>query len=277
MPRFTWVFGALVALSIATACGAQPPSVPSEPAKPDPAQPAKSDKVLTADQKLDACAKMYAAAKTYRDEGAVHTELAVPGQPNNVSDKPFSTVFERNGRFLWEFRASAIPGHKPDQQFVVWSADQKKFHTYWDLGPQRTDQSSFDGAMAGPTGVSGGSATVVIPLLRPEMRWGVRTTRMTDAVEKGTEILDGTACTVIEGKLPGATISKLWLDDKLAIRKVFEEKEIDPAKLGGGGNMPAIPKFTSKTTITLKPVIDEKIDDAKFNPPAVAAKAKPQE
>ncbi len=120
-------------------------------------------------------------------------------------------------------------------------------------------------AMAGPTGISGGSATVVVPLLRPDIQIAFRTTDLTGPIDKGTEKIDGVECTKIQGKGFGDSDVTLWLDGDLGIRKVYTVQVIDPAKIPQAGKGE---KFTVRTTITLTPVFNEKIDDAAFAAPA---------
>jgi hypothetical protein len=242
----------------------EPPASPTgEQPKPKEAGP------KTVEQKLDACKKLYASARTYRDEGEVKSDINAGG--TQISDtKPFATAFERDGRFRWQFTHSRVPGSKPTEKFVVWSMDQKSFQSSWTLQKGAQTYDSLDMAMAGPTGVSGGSATAVIPLLRQDMRWGIRTTDLTEPVEKGKEQVDGVECTRIEGKQFGGAAVTLWLDPSFAIRKIYTVQEIDPSKMPNAPGGPKMDKFTTKTTITFKPILNEKIDDKLFEPPEKA-------
>jgi hypothetical protein len=268
----TVLSAAALLLSTAPALAQQteaPASTPKEPAGPEAApakQPEKDQaaKPLTAQEHLDACAKRYAAAKTYRDEGNVDTVIDAGSRP--IADsKPFATAFERDARFRWQFEHSAMPGHKPDQKYVVWSDDQKEFKSRWTVNGKTGSFPSLDMAMAGPTGVSGGSATVVIPLLRSDMKWGIRSTSMHDPEIVGTEKIDDAQCTMIRGKQPiSDAVVTLWLGPDHAIRKIKSNQEVDPAKLPAGAATGS--KFKVETVITIKPTFDEKLDDKYFEP-----------
>jgi len=222
--------------------------------------------VLTPAARLKDARARYAAAKTYRDTGMVETRILADGQ-KVVDRKPFSTVFERDGRFLWEFRSSPMPGGKPTMKYVVWSSDQMTFRSWWDLSRKETAFASFDFAMAGPTGVSGGSATAIIPLLR-KAGFGA-SMAVVDPSEVGVETIDGVECTIITGKRAFAGDVKLWLDGDGAIRKIVHVQEIDPAKLPQPKGAPKVEKVMSETTITITPVFDQPIDtkDFEFTPP----------
>jgi hypothetical protein len=239
---------------------ANPNASPAAPAKQLDDNAAQGDKALTAQQHLDACRKRYETAKTYRDEGTVESVINTGAQKLTES-KPFATAFERAGRFHWQFEHSAMPGHKPDQKFIVWSDDQKSFKTSWTLTGKNETFPSIDRAMAGPSGVSGGSATAVIPLLRPDMKVA-RDTALHAPEIAGTEKIDGVDCTMIRGKQTALdAMIVLWLDPTHAIRKIKTNLDVDPAKIPGGGGSS---KFSSETVITIRPVFDEKIEDKYF-------------
>lgn len=268
MLRFLVTFIAAASMGASTTFAQEQPA-PSQPKpaeKAPEAKPATEPAPKTAAEKLKAAAKRYSDAKTYKDSGEVHIKF-VTAQGNRTDRRPFSTAFERGGRFKWEFRSSAVPGGKPSARYVVWSSDQKSYRSWWDVTKQSDSFEELDSAMAGPTGVSGGSATAIIPLLRPDMRWGIKTTQLDGAKEAGTEIIDDAECVVIEGTRP---ISKdkvrLWLDSTMAIRKIVENAEIDPSKIPGGSGGE---KFTTETTITFKPVFDQPVadEDVQFTPP----------
>jgi hypothetical protein len=240
----------------------EPPESKGAPA--DSGKPSAKD--LSAKEHLDACANRYKTARTYRDEGKVDSVIDTGVQ--RISDsKPFSTAFERDGRFRWQFEHSAMPGRKPDQKYVVWSDDQKSFRSRWTLTAAADSFDSMDKAMAGPTGVSGGSATAVIPLLRADMKLAFRTTDLHDPAVVGAEKIDDVECTMIRGTQPAMDeVVVLWLDPNHAIRKIKSNMEVDPAKIPGGGTAS---KFKVEAVITIKPTFDEKIDDKYFEPKPV--------
>lgn len=228
---------------------------------------------------LRAAEQRYASATTYEDSGSVNEVLeTVDGQVTMVM--PFATAFERGGRFLWTIRGSMVPGRSSDYTYTMWSKDQETYRTRWDLpapwnarwpyGPpgQSGRFQSLELAMAAATGISGGSATVVVPLLRRDMEVAIRTTELKDPVVDGAEMIDGVACTRIRGKQSDEATVTVWLDDSGAIRRVYEAVETDPAgapQLAGRRGIDG--RFTSRTTTTIKPVFNAKIDDSKFAVP----------
>jgi hypothetical protein len=258
----------------------QPTPEPTKPAPAvapttvDPKPNATEKKHSTPQEILAACAKKYAALRTYQDTGNVKSEIMQKGQPKTQMDLPFSTAFERDGRFLWEFRGTKTPKGEPNQ-CVVWSKDQQLFQTRWTSTGKESQQGSIDSAMAGPAGVSCGSAVAVIALLRSDMQIAYRTTDIAVATEKGTEKIDGKTCTIIDGwyrTSAGNYDVVIWLDEDLLIRKIIQQIVIDPAKLNGAPATANNQPYLSRNTFTITPVADGKIDDKAFEPPAAAAK-----
>lgn len=285
---FTVMLSMICGVSAAHAQSGSTPPAPSQPATQPPAVDKPADKApekkaLTAKERLAASAKFYSELKTYRDEGTLTQEIDAQGQ-NIKRSMPFTTAFERTGRFRWEFRHSATPGAKPDQAYTVWSADGKSFDSYWTLTKEVESGLEQSMAFAGPTGISGGLTMEIIPLLKigreankdkPEVVAESGATDLTDPADKGTEKVDGVECFKVEGarRLIGDRVT-LWIDAEGLIRKIDRDTVVDPSKLPD--DAPKMPKFSVRTTITFKPVINEKkIDDASFAPPA-AAKAKPK-
>lgn len=226
---------------------------------------------LTPAERLAACKRLYESLRTYQDKGEVTTEIDADGMKSTST--PFSTAFERDGRFRWEFVGSVTPGRKADKRYVVWSSDQKTFESWWQVMPGRKRFDSIGMAMAGPTGVSGGSATAIVPLLRMDAEYSSRTTDLRGAVEKGEEEVDGVMCRVIEGKgatdLPGVTgfVIKLWLDGSMAIRRIEETKVIDPTAMLGDRAAPGTPdRLRVHTTINIHPTLNQPIPDGAFDP-----------
>ena len=250
-------------LSLAAWAPEQPPDT-----RPAEARKSASDSATQpadAESMLRLAEKRYSTAKTYRDKGIVRVK-AIEKSTMFEDERPFSTVFERDGRFRWEFRSSAVPGGKPTHQCVVWSRDQKTFDSWWDVTGKHEPQNSMDDALAGPTGVSGGSATAIIPLLC-NMRWGGKCTKLRNPTVKGTEKIEGVDCTVIAGQDSAGQV-RLWLDSSFAVRQIFESREIDPAKRqkhdGEPPNMTQ-EKFVAETTITINPAFDANIADEEFD------------
>ncbi len=148
------------------------------------------------------------------------------------------------------------------------------FDSLWTLTGKREKDQRLDMPLAGATGISGGAATAIIPMLhvaKDGSRWGTTTTDLLNPVDKGQEETDEINCWKIEGKAKfGDTKVTLWIDDDGLIRKIYNETVVDPAILPAEAKarLPAthaMPAFTTFSTITIKPFINElKIDDSMF-------------
>jgi hypothetical protein len=234
------------------------------------AQTTSVDTELTAQDRLAASTSLYKSIRTYRDNGLLTQELSVQGRQLK-SEMPFNTAFERGGRFRWQFRHSATPGAKPDQLFAIWSSDSKTFDSFWTLNSKSQTGQKLDMPLASATGISGGAATAIIPLLHIEKdgsAWGMMTTDLLKPEDQGQEDVDKVKCWKIHGKAKfGDTKVTLWIDGEGLIRKIYNETVVDPAKLPAAASkaIPKTPAFTTYTTMIFKPVVNEaKIDDSKF-------------
>jgi hypothetical protein len=233
-----------------------------QPKAPEPAPAAQPAAKLTAAELIEKVKAKYSGAKTYRDEGVLTATYQTA--PRHTETKPFSTAFERNGGFLWEFRAAATPGAKPTSKYVVWSKNQKQFASWWTVKGKQDSFTTFDMAMAGPTGISGGSATAVVPLLR-----GIRVTdfgSLRSPELKGQEKIDGINCQILTGKSGFSDGEETyWIDADSAIRKIRRVETIDPTKAPGPDGKPGVgAKFTVDTVITFQPEFDVKMEPKAF-------------
>lgn len=226
---------------------------------------------LTPQKRLEACAKVYKEAKNYRDEGKVTQVLKTAQTITSV--KPFATAFERGGRFRWQFRDSVMPGGKADQKYTIWSKDGESFSSYWTLMRKREDGQTLSMPLAGATGISSGAATVVVPMLVPDLTKEFRagTTQVQNPIDAGKETVNGVECWKISGtqQISNAKVT-LWLGPDYLIRKFQQVQIVDPGNVpqpGGRGPAMKIDKFEAETTIEITPFInEEKIEDAKFAP-----------
>ncbi len=230
-------------------CACDRTSPVSQAGQPTPPPVAAAQ--LTATERLAACAHLYATARTYRDQGEVRSVL-----PTHTTHLPFSTAFERDGRFLWEYRDT-----KDNFQYLVWSDDAKTFKSHWTVKAGTSTFDSADQALAGPTGISGTSAVVFNSLLMPNMQWGGGLLRVTDPMEVGTEVLKGVPCTKIQGKTHMGNTVVLWLASDNSIRQVAQTMTI-PDRHGGS--------FEVETTISVTPTFNGILDAAAFERPASA-------
>ncbi len=70
----------------------------------------------SAQEILDRMAKVYANCKSYRDSGVVKT-LFLQDNGKRTVEKPFTTAFERSGRFRFEYRQ----GLSTTNRYIIWS------------------------------------------------------------------------------------------------------------------------------------------------------------
>lgn len=279
------VRGAWLRMLIVAACGAASvagSAACAEQAATEPAKPAVKPAPIDLDklkpeQRLDIVARRYSEAKSYEDEGEVRSEYAVDGKAI-VEVKPFKTAFERDGRFRWEFRHAIMSGGKPTHVYTVWTNNIGTYDSLWTLQGRRNSFDDLGVAMAGPTGISGGATTVVIPLLRPDLTLGERSTDLGKPEYAGREEVDGVMCLKIQGERTtvgdtGAPVSggiaTIWIDETSAIRRVRSVVQVTAAEMipppDGVASMSK--PFMVTQTITIKPVFNAKIDDAKFAAP----------
>src|SRR5690348_1665880 len=104
----------------------------------------------TAADVLAKMAAVYAGCGTCRDRGIVQiTFLSADGK--RTTELPFTTAFVRPDRFRFEYQEQV-----PQRRYIVW-ARGKDVRTWWTIEPGVSREKSLDMALAGATGVSGGS------------------------------------------------------------------------------------------------------------------------
>ena len=113
---------------------------------------------LSPRQILDRMAKAYGDCKTYRDSGVV-TTVFVKDTGKRTVEKPFTTAFVRPELFRFEFEDK-------NRRYLI-SANGQNVQTWWDVRPGIQNQKSLQLAVAGATGVSGGSAARIPTMLMP--------------------------------------------------------------------------------------------------------------
>jgi hypothetical protein len=242
----------LLALGLGLAAWGHGQALASDPADACKSGSESVTQAVDPESMLRLTEKRYSSARTYRDQGVVRINFGT-----FEDERPFSTVFERDGRFHWEFRSNARLGRRPTYQYVVWSRDQRTFDSWWDLTGEHRQQNSMGDALAGPTGVSGGSATAVMPLLC-NMNWGIKVTRLRNPTVKGAEKIEGVVCTIVEGQESLRKV-RLWLDSSFAVRQISKSSEI------AHDSDPTGEKFVAETTITISPTFDATIGDEEFD------------
>ena len=167
---------------------------------------------------LTRMAAAYAACTSYCDDGVVTTTFFSPSRV--VQRRPFSTRFVRDQGFLFEFRSRR--GEDDWDQYAVWN-ENGRTRTWWSKMPKRDEAESLATALAGGTGVSGGSAYRVPHLLMPEMYKDNGAARPPEAfklLESSEAELEG--CVVIERVRDAHGAEQIWIDrSTLLIRRVI--------------------------------------------------------
>jgi len=209
-----------------------------------------SQDAITAKQILDRTVKTYADCKSYRDSGLVKT-VFVRNSGNQTVERPFTTAFVRPDRFRFEYTDKQ--GGR-DLRHLVWRKGDE-VQRWWDVKPGVEKPVSLGLALAGATGVSGGSAQTVPALLLPKEVGGRRLTDLTGAKRLEDAKLDKVDCIRIEGKYADKPTT-LWIDSK-----TFLVRRIDAQNI--------FKDFRTEVTTTYDPAIDEEIPDQKlvFDPP----------
>lgn len=244
---------------------------------------------MTPQEQLDATRNVYRNAATYRDTGVVtkvrHTTSA------HTSVIRFQTAFERGGRFHWYYVERAYPGF-PEWLHTIWSTNGTEFLQSRNGTRSPQHGESFERLVASATGVSGGAATLILPLLpieAPPMGWGSGTLHLHEPKDAGRETVDGVECRIIEGTTQkrgkiGPPVSRrtilfgpeddadtrFWIGPDHLIRRFYKSQTVDPSKLPAFPGMPHLPPmdpFRTETTIDVSPFINEDhLPDSLFVP-----------
>lgn len=159
----------------------------------------------------------YANAKTYVDRGAVSTEFEMSNGMKHSVEKPFDIAFVRGGTFRFEYRDDS-------DVYLVWSDGTSTF-TQWTKQPGIKSVADVSLAIAGATGVSGGSAHTT-PRLAGVTTHGFSIADLAELRFEGTELVDNHQCWKISGA-QRSTRLVLWIDQQSKLlRKTFDQKEL---------------------------------------------------
>jgi hypothetical protein len=216
----------------------------------------------TAQQILDRMARTYATCKTYHDTGEVRLVLPIM-MFRKVEVRPFTTSFIRPDRFRFEYAVQK--GRRLGKNYIVWGKG-KEAKTWWDIGlgflwikakPRIEKEDSLDLAIAGATGISGGSAHTIPALLLPEEIIGRKLTKIEEIRRLPDAKLGKVKCYCIYGKFVGVSTT-LWID-----KKTFLVRQIAESHKAG--------KLKFEDTTTYQPRINGKVTDKmlEFLPPQV--------
>jgi outer membrane lipoprotein-sorting protein len=216
---------------------------------PASAEEPKPD-ALAARDVLDRMAKTYAECKSYRDSGMGKIKIIEP-QGKFVQATSFSTVFVRPKRFRFEYTQKQMFF---ETRRILW-CNGNEVKSWWSVQPGIKKEESLGMAVAGATGVSGGSAHTIPALLLPNEVGGRCLTDLTEAKRIEDDHIGKVACFRINGNY-GDSPMTLWLDQKqFLVRRMDSQRKFKD--------------FRTEETTTYEPVIEEKIAEKllEFNPP----------
>jgi hypothetical protein len=179
------------------------------------------DEALDARDLLRRMARAYRECHSYRDTGTVRT---VFGSKSGswTEDRPFRTAFVRPERFRFEFTDRS-------KRYIIWR-NGADIRIWWDLDGRQEKAGSLNDAVAGATGVSGGSAHTIPALLMPDELRGWRLTELDQPSRLPDAPLGQTTCFRVEGKALGNS-QTVWLDKTTYLVRRIDERM--PPHLGG--------------------------------------------
>jgi outer membrane lipoprotein-sorting protein len=181
----------------------------------------RSQQRPTARLLLDQMAEKYSHLVSYQDEGVVITTYDEE-TGGRIEKLPFKTLFKRPNLFRFEWTDYFLS--KLGTKRVIWSNGKDAF-TYWE--PDRYEKEEELGlAIAGATGVSGGSAHTVPRLLLADEVGGFSVTELKHTSLLGEDVFEGVLCYHIKGAHPNGDFYELWIGKKdLLLRKVRQQKK----------------------------------------------------
>ena len=208
-----------------------------------------------AEEVLQKSRAAYTALKSYEDKGSVEAEFGQSG--SQVRERhSFKTAYKAPRQYLFDFTKAGGA-----DRYVAWS-DGETFHSWWKATGQQQDFPKGQGANAF---IFGSSPTLnaivqIAPLLFPNAGLSGPIVDFGDAVNAGTEPIDGHDCYKLTGtahavyKATGhVTDSRpmtVWIDVKtMLIRKVFEDRS--------QGNL--LNRSTTKFEPNANPELDEQL------------------
>ncbi len=212
---------------------------------------------LTAQEILQRMAKVYASCRSYHDSGVVST-VTITARGQRTEKKPFTTAFVRPDRFRFEYTERI--GNDLASHFIVWRKGDD-VRTWWNVMPNMPPPQSLEMALAGATGVSGGSAHYIPAMLIPNEISGYYLTDLTGTRRLQNAKLGGVECFRIQGRPVVGGSLLLWIDTQtFLVRRIDDRLDVFASSLGN---------FHAELTTTYEPVVNGKVTDKmlEFNPP----------
>lgn len=178
---------------------------------------------LSPQEILDKMVSVYASCSSYADQGQVKTTFYEASGPR-TTNRPFSTAFVRPSRFRFEFedRRSDDRG----SHYTVWR-DDSAIKSRWTIKPETRTFETLSQALAGATGVSGGSAITVPSMLMGDLRDTHRIQTLTQLNLRGEEKLGDRMAYRIEGRDWRISLLTIWIDkESFLLLKIHEKKQL---------------------------------------------------
>jgi outer membrane lipoprotein-sorting protein len=187
----------------------------------------------------------YRELESYQDTGMAKTVFWKNEQVDRTVERPFKTAWVRPDRFRFEYSEKLLM-RRVDHRYIVWMHGDD-VQSEWTLkGGKRREQGLLR-AIAGVTGVSGGSAYLVSSLLLPD-RLGMGVIAQLESLKR---IEDGElgehGCYRITGELEQSTYT-VWIDREEPILR-----RVDIAMSFDG--------FRTETQIVLEPQLNAPVAD----------------
>jgi outer membrane lipoprotein-sorting protein len=186
-------------------------------------------------------AQVYRSCASYRDTGTVSI-VYFEKFGKRTEERPFKTAFVRPDKFRFEYTETTFVGGK--RQYIVWQGG-RVVKTWWDVKPGVGTPSSLDMALAGATGVSGGSAHTVPRLLLSEAVSGRSLGEMKDVKRLGDTPCGEGTCARLSGVYAGSRRT-VWVDLKSLLLRRLEVETV-------------FPDFRTEETTTYEPVVDGEV------------------
>lgn len=173
-------------------------------------------------------ADVYAACSSYRDTGDDVSVFIDDGSRNRrTRSRPFRTLFVRPRLFRFEFRNRDIGPEVDWPIHVIWRTGEATY-TYGSRANYRERTKSLGMAVAGATGVSGGTAHTVPRLLMGAEIGGFCITDLLDLRVEGEEEVDGHACHRLTGRRPRGQDQTVWIDSQhFLIRRLYDSQILE--------------------------------------------------
>lgn len=184
---------------------------------------------LSAEKILTRSAARYADCATYQDTGD-HISTLRPGERNqDRRSLPFKTWFIRPDLFRFEFRTRTWEPEANWDRSVITRVNGR-VASFWSMLDNNRTPDSLSLALAGATGVSGGTANTIPRLLLPnELNGRSLNQRFADATIEAPEIIDSELCHHLVVRTDRNT-DEAWIGvDTYLLRKLAEDRWVDPA------------------------------------------------